>query len=230
MEITLKCFLVLIICQTLVADGLQQIKLGVPIPWSGDSWDAGRRFAAGITVAVEEINKNPNLLPGYNVSFVWGDSKCQESDGLAVMLDMYTKTDHPVNAIIGPACSDGCKVGAMLASHWNIPIISYGCAASFLSSPTTYPNFARTVGVYSKSGRIFVKLMKQYGWDRIAILTPTSGIWSSIMDGVRRDIDNEGLQVFYRNFNHDTVTGDILRRDLSDLKKKAHSKFKFLFS
>lgn len=211
---------------------LKQIKLGVPIPWSGEKWDAGRRFAAGITIAVEAINKDPHLLPGYNVSFVWGDSKCEERDGLAVMLDMYTKTQHPVNAIIGPACSDGCKVGAMMASHWNIPIISYGCAASFLSSPNAYPNFARTVGVYSKSGRIFVELMKQYNWNRIAILTPTSGIWSSIMNEVRRDIENENnLEVsYFQNFNDETVTDDFIRRILSDAVKKSHSKYKVITS
>lgn len=205
---------------------MKNIKLGVPIPWSGKSWGAGPRFAAGITVAVENINNDPTLLSGYNVTFEWGDSKCEERDALAVMLDMYTKSDQPVNAIIGPACSDGCKVGAMMAAHWDIPIVSYGCAASFLSSHSTYPNFARTVGVYSKSGRIFVGLMKEYNWKKISIITPTSGIWSSIMNGVRQDIESEdGLEVsYFQNFNHETVSEDFLRRILQDAVKKSHSK------
>ena len=212
---------------------LKPIKLGVAIPWSGSSWDAGPRFASGITIAVEKINNDPNLLPGYNVSFVWGDSKCEEKAALEVIVDMYTKTDScsangtaPINVIIGPACSDGCKVGALLASHWNIPMVSYGCAASFLSKPSVFPNFARTVGVYSKSGKIFVSLMRRYKWNRIAILTPTSGIWSSIMSGVRKDIEKtDNLKVsYYQNFDEESVTDEFLKRSLEEAVKKAHSK------
>ena len=224
-------FIFLIVFNIHTIHALKDIKLGVAIPWSGASWDAGPRFAAGVTVAVEAINNDPNLLPGYNISFIWGDSKCEEKAGLEVIVDMYTKQKIPVNAIIGPACSDGCKVGALLASHWNIPIISYGCAGAFLSELKIYPNFARTVGVYSKSGKIFVKLMKQYKWKKIAILTPTSGIWSSIMNGVRADIEGtKGLEVsYFQNFNHESVTDAFLANILKEARKKAHSKFPYLF-
>lgn len=209
---------------------LKPIRLGVPIPWSGDNWDAGPRFASGITIAVEKINKDPTLLAGYNVSFVWGDSKCDEKASIGVMTDMLKDEELPVNALIGPACSDGCKSGSFLSDHLNIPMVSYGCAASFLSETKRFPNFARTVGVYSKSGQIFVALMKHHGWDRLAILTPTSGIWSSIMNGVRRDIETaEALQVsYFQNFNKDSVTDDFLKRILKDASTKAHSEFHIL--
>lgn len=202
---------------------LKQIKLGVPIPWSGKSWDAGPRFAAGITVAVERINRDPTLLPGYNVSFVWGDSQCEEKPSLGVIARMLS-AKPPVNVIIGPACSDGCRSGSFLTDNQNIPMVSYGCAASFLSDSTKFPNFARTVGVYSKSGRIFVNLMRQYNWDRIAILTPTSGLWSSIMNGVRADIEAEkNLHVsYFQNFIKDSVSDAFLRRILRDAVSKAH--------
>lgn len=205
---------------------LKNITLGVAIPWSGDNWDAGRRFAAAVTVAVERLNADKSFLPGYSVSFIWADSKCEEKDALSVIIDMCTKYNKPVNAVIGPACSDGCKIGALIAAHFNIPIVSYGCAASFLSDTKNYPTFARTVGVYSKSGRIFVRLMKKYGWKRIAILTPTSGIWSSIMNGVRKDIENTNeLEVaYFQNFDKGSVTDSFIRKILIDATKKSHSK------
>ena len=205
---------------------LKPIRLGVPIPWSGDNWDAGPRFASGITIAVEKINKDPALLAGYNVSFVWGDSQCDEKTSLGVMTDMLKDEKFPVNALIGPACSDCCKSGSFLSDHLNVPMVSYGCAASFLSETKRYPNFARTVGVYSKSGQIFVELMKQYGWDRLAILTPTSGIWMSIMNGVRQDIEkSDTLQVsYFQNFHKNSMSDDFLKRILKDASTKAHSK------
>ena len=142
------------------------------------------------------------------------------------MTDMLKDEKFPVNALIGPACSDCCKSGSFLSDHLNVPMVSYGCAASFLSETKRYPNFARTVGVYSKSGQIFVELMKQYGWDRLAILTPTSGIWMSIMNGVRQDIEkSDTLQVsYFQNFHKNSMSDDFLKRILKDASTKAHSK------
>ena len=211
---------------TSVVSASKQITLGVAIPWSGSSWDAGRRFASGILIAIDKINRDPNLLPHYNVTFKWGDSKCEQSDALQVVVDMYTKTKPPVDVIIGPACTDGCVSTAYLADHWNIPIISYGCGGASLSNKATFPTFARTVGVYSQSGMIFILLMDLYKWDRVAILTPTAGIWSSIMNDVRTDIENNKKKVsYFQNFNADTVTNKFLVDSLTTAKTKAHSKY-----
>ena len=104
------------------ATTLKQVRLGVPIPWSGTNWDAGPRFASGITIAVDKINADPTLLPGYNVSFVWGDSKCDEKASIGVMTDMLKNDQFPVNALIGPACSDGCRSGSFLSDHLKVGI------------------------------------------------------------------------------------------------------------
>jgi len=221
-NIAVTCFLVNMV------SALKTIKLGVPIPWSGNNWNAGPRFAAGITVAVNRINADPTLLPGYNVTFVWGDSQCEEKTTLGVLSRMFMNKNGelPVHALIGPACSDGCRSGSFLLDNWNIPMVSYGCAAGFLSKTSIYPNFARTVGVYSKSGHIFVNLMKQFNWKRIAILTSESGLWADIMNGVRAKVGSEeGLQVsYYQNFNKETVTDELLERMLREAVTKSHSK------
>ena len=203
-----------------------EIKLGVSIPWSGTNWDAGRRFASGILIAVDRINNDPTLLPGYNVTFVWKDSKCEESVSLTVAVDMYMLVKPALHALIGPACSDGCKAVGYLANHWNVPIISYGCGSEELSNKAKFPTFVRTVGVYSKSGDIFVQLMKWYSWHRIAILTPTSAIWTSIMNGVRREVEkNKNMKIaYYQNFNPATVPNAFIVDMLKTAKTKSHGK------
>ncbi len=227
-NILLRCLLLLNFI--LKANSLTEIKLGVSIPWTGTNWDAGRRFASGILIAVERINKDPNLLPGHNVTFRWEDSKCEESSSLTVAVDMYVDTSPKIHALIGPACSDGCKSVSYLANHWNIPIISYSCGSEELSNKKEFPTFVRTVGVYTKSGDIFVRLMKWYGWDRIAILTPTSAIWTSIMNGVRREVEKNKLLIsYYQNFNPATVTEALLTDMLKTAVKKSHGEF-FEFS
>merc|ERR1712048_1472994 len=72
---------------------LKQLILGVPVPMSGNSWDGGKTFAAGISVAIDDINQDPTMLPGYNLSFVWEDSMCLEDKALNTALDMYYTKD-----------------------------------------------------------------------------------------------------------------------------------------
>ena len=38
-----------------------------------------------------------------------------------------------VASVVGPACNVVCEAGAALAAHWDIPMISYGCALPDLS-------------------------------------------------------------------------------------------------
>ena len=223
MDKLLYCTFSLVLHLTTSVYSLKDINIALAIPWINSSWDAGPRFAGGATIAIETINKDQSLLPGYHVSFNWTDSHCSEKETVQGILNLHAQTK--MNAIIGPACSDGCKIAAMLASSWNIPMVSYGCAADFLSNTEEYPNFARTVGVYAKSGHLFVKLMQRFKWDRIAILTPTSGIWSSIMAGVRASIEGAGLKVsYYQNFNEKTVRDSFLEHVLEEGRRKAHSK------
>lgn len=211
---------------------LKQLILGVPVPMSGNSWDGGKTFAAGISVAIDDINQDPTMLPGYNLSFVWEDSMCLKDKALNTALDMYYTKEKTkqVSAIIGPACSDGCEVTAMLGEYWNIPIVSYGCASQELSDHKKFGHFARTVGPYSKSVNIFVKLMREFSWDRLAIITPSDGIWLSIMDGVRNVIENDKpqkgqdkLQVsYYTNYAKGSVTAEKIRSMLQEAERKSH--------
>ena len=206
--------------------GRREVKLGVSIPWSGDNWDAGPRFASGILIAIDQINSDPTLLPGHMLTFEWKDSKCEESASLTAVVDLFAKTNPKVHALIGPACSGGCKAVAYLANHWNMPIISYGCGSEELSDKKTFPTFARTVGVYSKSGDIFVRLMHWYNWDRIAIITPTAFIWTSIMNGVRKEVEKNNLKIaYYQNFNHATVTDDVLKEMFHTASTRSHGKW-----
>ena len=201
----------------------KEVKLGVSIPWSGVNWDAGPRFASGILIAIDRINNDSSLLPGQKLTFEWKDSKCEESASLTAAVDLFASTSPRIQALIGPACSGGCKAAAYLANHWNLPIVSYGCGSEELSDKKNFPTFARTVGIYSKSGDIFVRLMKWYNWDRIAIITPTAFIWTSIMNGVRKEVEKNKLKIaYYQNFNDAMVTDDVLKEIFAAASKKSH--------
>ncbi|XP_065654311.1 atrial natriuretic peptide receptor 1 isoform X3 [Hydra vulgaris] len=199
---------------------LEKILLGAALPWDGN-WPVARRFASGITIAVNKINSDPYLLPGYHVDFEWKDCQCNDRVSLSSIIDLINI--NKVNAIIGPACSDGCKLGAFLGSHYNIPVVSYGCGASYLSESSVYTHFVRTIGDYSQSGKIFVKLMQKYKWDQIAIISPGKPTWNDITSGVKKHLERNGLKVSYNeDYSTDDPTPQDIKQTLSNAVKKSH--------
>lgn len=201
-----------------------EVKLGVLIPWSGDKWTAGPRLASGVLIGIDAVNANSSLLPGIKLTFDWRDSMCEESVALTATVDMYAKTSPQIHALIGPACSHGCKAVGYLSNYWNMPLVSYACGSVELSNKEEFPLFSRTVGVYASSGQIIVDLMKFYKWDRVALITSTEFLWSSIMSGVRFDVEKSNLIVsYFQNFNDETVTDNFLRDMFRAASKAAHS-------
>lgn len=103
----------------------KEFKIGLLIPYrlvnDGDgNYFKGENFAAAITIAIRDINTNPHLLPGHNISFTWADTDCNE---LQTIRDQFKMVNGKVSAIIGPGCY--CKTAARNAEAFNLPIISY---------------------------------------------------------------------------------------------------------
>ena len=53
----------------------RSIKLLGILPMSGSGWVGGVGCALPSKLAVDDINANPNILPGYNLSYTYIDSK-----------------------------------------------------------------------------------------------------------------------------------------------------------
>ena len=87
----------------------------------GGDIKAGKYYASAISVAVDRINQQPDLLPGHNISFIWNDTACDEEKTLQALI--YQIYDAKVSAVIGPGCT--CNTSARNAAAFNIPMISY---------------------------------------------------------------------------------------------------------
>lgn len=101
------------------------VKIGLLIPFKhasklGNYFHRGEYYASAISIAVDDINRNPNLLPGHNVSFVWNDTQCEDLDTVRALVHQL---NSGVNVLIGPACS--CNTSARIAAAFNVTMISY---------------------------------------------------------------------------------------------------------
>lgn len=82
----------------------------------------GIYYASAMSIAVDEINRQENLLPGNNISFIWNNTDCEDEDKTIRAL-MYQIYEAKVSAIIGPGCI--CNTSARNAAAFNVPMISY---------------------------------------------------------------------------------------------------------
>ncbi|XP_061390073.1 guanylate cyclase 32E-like, partial [Musca vetustissima] len=78
----------------------------------------------GLPLAVEDINKDPTLLPGKRLTFKAYDIGQKASDYRVQPIRIMTqmKNDN-IAAFIGP--DESCTTEALLAAAWNIPMISF---------------------------------------------------------------------------------------------------------
>ena len=91
----------------------------------------GLYYASAINIAMDEINRQENLLPGKNISFIWNNTDC-EDENRTIRALMYQIYEAKVSAIIGPGCT--CNTSARNAAAFNVPMISY-VSTHFLFTP-----------------------------------------------------------------------------------------------
>ena len=100
------------------------LTIGLILPYklsSGSNQNRpGEYYASAMTIAVDNINKDPTLLPGINLSFIWADSECDEEKSIEALIHQREKGVH---AFIGFGCK--CFTQARMAAALNLPIISH---------------------------------------------------------------------------------------------------------
>ncbi|KAH8395404.1 hypothetical protein KR215_000573, partial [Drosophila sulfurigaster] len=132
----------------------------------------------GLPLAVEDVNKNVNLLPGKTLTFTPFDIGNKMSAYRVRPLRFMTEMrEKKVKAFIGP--DESCTTEALLASAWNTPMLSFKCSDSIVSNKNTFHTFARTLAPASKVSKSVISLLNAYDWKKFAIVVSSKPIWGS---------------------------------------------------
>lgn len=134
---TFGCLVLLAILVYIPSPTADEVKLGLLIPFKrasriGNYFHRGEFFASAMSIAVDDINRRPDLLPGLNVTFIWNDTDCEE---FKTLQSIVYQMNQGVTAFIGPGCS--CNTSARVAASFNKTMISYVS----ISSPFYYCNW-----------------------------------------------------------------------------------------
>ncbi|XP_058243159.1 extracellular calcium-sensing receptor-like [Hemibagrus wyckioides] len=159
------------------------------------------RWVQTMVFAIEEINRNPRLLPGvmlgYRIldscdhvhtslqsafSLVNGSFTSQTESSAIRSVPCLSKA--PVPAIIGLASSSPTRAVAQTFGPFQIPMISYFATCTCLSDKNVYPTFLRTVPSDVFQVQALVQLMAHFNWRWVGTI------------GTEDDYSRYGIQAF----------------------------------
>ncbi|KAG2462789.1 CASR protein, partial [Polypterus senegalus] len=132
-------------------------------------------WAQTMVFAIEEINRNPNLLPNITLGYRLYDNCNNLPSGLRATTSLISGDDEtvtdlsckglpPVVAIVGDPVSTHSIAMSRILSLYRVPMVSYYASCSCLSNRKEYPSFFRTIPSDNFQVKAMIEIIKHYKW------------------------------------------------------------------
>ncbi|XP_036392207.1 extracellular calcium-sensing receptor-like [Megalops cyprinoides] len=190
-------------------------------------------------LAVEEINKSPNLLPNLTLGYKIYDSCATpltaQRAALAVMNgpgeahSPVCSGASPVLAVVGESGSAQSVVVSRTLQPFRIPMISYFSTCSCLSNRKEFPTFFRVVPNDDYQVKAIAHLLQRFGWTWVGVVLEDHDYGRFALQGLMKEIKNTGVCLAYHEmipkvYNRDRVL------EILDVMKRSTAKVVVVFS
>lgn len=145
----------------------------------------GLAISGALTLALDEINNDPNLLPNVHLELRWNDTRGDTVIATRAMTEMIC---DGVSSFFGP--EGPCHVEAIVSQSRNIPMLSYKCSDNKASG---IPTFARTEPPDTQVTKSVVSLLTYYGWKKFSILY--ENVWENVADSLKKQAEKKNISV-----------------------------------
>ncbi|CAH1785979.1 unnamed protein product [Owenia fusiformis] len=149
-------------------DDVQKLYLAGLFPLSKEAGDIGLGVLPAVQMAIEQVNANRTLLPGYELEVIVEDTQCDMAVGTKLLFDMFHKS--PPVMLFGGACPQVTGPLAQTTVPWEMAQLSYADTDPGLSERDRYPYFFRTVPSDIDLYPAVLALLKHYNWTRVGTI------------------------------------------------------------
>ncbi|XP_076591636.1 extracellular calcium-sensing receptor-like [Chaetodon auriga] len=164
----------------------------------------GFRHAMTMAFAIDEINKNSNLLPnvslGYSLSDNCGALVVGFSSALLLasgreeqfLLQQNCLGTPPILGIVGDSPSTFSIATSNVLGLYKVPIVSYFSTCSCLSDRQRFPSFFRTIPSDAFQVRAMFQILKHFGWTWVGLLVSDDDYGLHVAQSFQSDLTQSG--------------------------------------
>ncbi|ESO84763.1 hypothetical protein LOTGIDRAFT_221869, partial [Lottia gigantea] len=150
----------------------------------------GRKISGAMSLAVQNVNNDPNILPNDTLNFLFGDNLDDPFTSVRVETEQWK---NGAVAFIGP--EDYCEIEANVAASWNIPMISYKCDDPVVSDKSRFPTFARTQPPSTLSAKSVIALMQHHNWNKFTIVVEKRDLMTRAAEKLKALAEHNNMTV-----------------------------------
>ncbi|XP_033644882.1 gamma-aminobutyric acid type B receptor subunit 1-like [Asterias rubens] len=163
-------------------------------PITGDSFHRGSSALLAANLALEHINEQADILPGYKLAMKWNDSNCNA--GIATQgLFEHINSDTRYHMLLGAGCSSVAQTISLAADLWNIIQVSYSASSPALSVRNQYKSFFRTNAADSQYNFARLAMIKKFNWTRVATLHENQEVFSTSINDFSSALANSNIDL-----------------------------------
>ncbi|KAG7478501.1 extracellular calcium-sensing receptor-like [Solea senegalensis] len=142
----------------------------------------GFRQAQTMAFAIDEINRNSNLLPNVTLGYSMYDNCFQLGIGFCAALTLVSGQEEqvtleencvgnpPVLGIVGDSSSTNTIAISTVLGLYSVPLVSYFATCSCLSDRQKFPSFFRTIPSDAFQVNAMIQILKHFGWTWAGLL------------------------------------------------------------
>ncbi|XP_033640833.1 gamma-aminobutyric acid type B receptor subunit 1-like [Asterias rubens] len=158
------------------------------------SWPGGLAMSLATQLAVQDINDNPEILPGYEIVLIPQDTACDGGKATDSMYrELFNRTTTKM-MIVGGGCSISTEPTAQASHHWNLIQISIA-ASPLLSNRDLFPRTFRLLPPESSFNVAKLAMFQEFDWTKVATLHQSVPLFSLSMADFHRDAKDIGIEI-----------------------------------
>ncbi|KAM8769847.1 extracellular calcium-sensing receptor-like [Acanthopagrus schlegelii] len=164
----------------------------------------GFRHAMSMAFAIDEINKNPDLLPNVTLGYSLYDNCATLVIGFSAALSLASGKEEqfllqenclgtpPVLGIVGDSFSTFSIATSDVLGLFKLPIVSYYATCSCLSNRQRFPSFFRTIPSDAFQVRAMIQILKCFGWTWAGLLVSDDDYGLHVARSFQSDLAQSG--------------------------------------
>ncbi|KAM5554250.1 glutamate receptor 3.6 [Rosa sericea] len=170
----------------------------------------GKIAKLAITLAVEDVNSNPNILNGTKLSLKMHNTKSSDFLGIVEALQFM---ENDTVAIIGPQFSATAHVISHIANELQVPLLSFAATDPTLS-PVQFPFFVRTTRSDLFQMTAVADLVFHYQWRDVIAIYVDDDFGRNAIASLGDKLAEKRCKISYKVPLTPTATKDEIRKAL----------------